>query len=125
MAVSPKNSTRLTVSLSLFHETFLTSTFQNDDFLKELRYDPTTYEAETFTSDDALTEDECSKGFIAIQAVHHEKPNLEAHEVSKLHYCDLTSSNDEFSSYAQSIKLISPTSTTHPVSNDTLDLYSE
>ena len=57
--------------------------------------------------------------------VHHEKPTLEAHEVTKLHYCDLTSSNDGFTSYAQSIKLISTTSTTHPVNNETLDLYSE
>ena len=43
----------------------------------------------------------------------------------KLHNHDSTSSNDEFSSYAQSIKLISPTSTTHPGNNETLDLYSE
>ena len=43
----------------------------------------------------------------------------------KLHYCDLSSSNDEFSSYAQSIRLISTRPTTHPVNNETLDLYSE
>ena len=43
----------------------------------------------------------------------------------KLHYRDLTSSNDELSSYAQSIKLISTTSTTHLVNNKTLDLYPE
>ena len=66
-----------------------------------------------------------NQGFIAIQAVHHEKPTLEAREVTKLHYHDSTSSNNEFSSYAQSIKLISTTSTTHPVNNETLDLYSE
>ena len=41
----------------------------------------------------------------------------------KLHYRDSTSSNDEFSRYAQSIKLISTTPTTHPVNNETLDLY--
>ena len=41
----------------------------------------------------------------------------------KLHYRDSTSSNDEFSSYAQSIRLISTTSTTHLVNNETLDLY--
>ena len=46
-------------------------------------------------------------------------------EVTKLHYGDLTSSNDEFSSYAQSIKLISTRSTTHPGNNETLDLYPE
>ena len=50
---------------------------------------------------------------------------MEAREVTKLHYRDSTSSNDEFSSYAQSIKLISTRSTTHPVNNETLDLYSE
>ena len=41
----------------------------------------------------------------------------------KLHYRDLTSSNNEFSSYAQSMKLILTTSTTHVVNNETLDLY--
>ena len=63
--------------------------------------------------------------FIAIQAVLHEKYILEARKVTKLHYRDLTSSNDEFSSYAQSIKLLFTTSMTHPVNNETLDLYSE
>ena len=37
---------------------------------------------------------------------------------------DLTSSNDDFTSYAQSIKLIS-TTTTHLVNNETPDLYPE
>ena len=60
---------------------------------------------------------------IAIQAVQHEKATLEVHEVTKLHYRDSISSNDEFSSYAQSIKLIFTTSTTHLVKNDILDLY--
>ena len=46
-------------------------------------------------------------------------------KVTKLHYCDLTSSNDEFSSYAKSIKLISTTFRTNPVNNQTLDLYTE
>ena len=50
--------------------------------------------------------------------LHHETSTLEAHEVTKLHYRDLTSSSDEFSSYAKSIKLIFTTS-------PTLDLYSE
>ena len=50
---------------------------------------------------------------------------MEARKVTKLHYRDLTSSNDEFSSYAQSTKLISTRSTTHPVTNETLDLYPE
>ena len=38
---------------------------------------------------------------------------------------DLTSSNNNLPSYAQSIKLISTTSTTHPVNNVTPDLYLE
>ena len=63
--------------------------------------------------------------FIAIQAVYHETPTLEAREVTKLHYCDLTSFNDDFSSYTQSIKLIFTTSTTHPATNEPLDLYFE
>ena len=43
----------------------------------------------------------------------------------KLHFCDLTSSNDEFSSYVQSIKLIFTRSTTFLMNNETLDLYFE
>ena len=62
---------------------------------------------------------------IDIQAIHHEKSTLEAHEVTKLHWRDLTSSNDEFSSYAQSIKLISTRSTTHPMNNESIDYYSK
>ena len=58
----PQNSTRLTVSLSLFQETFLTSTFQNDDFLKDLRYDPTPYKAETFKTDVPPTKEDHIKG---------------------------------------------------------------
>ena len=50
---------------------------------------------------------------------------MEACKVTKLHYRDLTSFNDEFSSYAQAIKLISTSSTTHPVNHETLDIYSE
>ena len=63
--------------------------------------------------------------FIGIQGLSHEKSTLEARKVMKLHYRDLTSFNDEFSSYAQSIMLIFPTSTTYWVNNETLDLYSE
>ena len=62
---------------------------------------------------------------IDIQAIDHEKPTLEAREVTKLLRSDATSSNDDFTSYAQSIKLISTTSTTHPVKNVTPDLYPE
>ena len=50
---------------------------------------------------------------------------MEAHEITKLHKHDTTSSYDEFSCYAQPYKLIPTTSTTHPVSNETPNLYSE
>ena len=63
--------------------------------------------------------------FIGIQAQNYEKSTLEAHKVTKLHYRDSTSSNDEVSNYAQSIKLIFTTSTTQRVINKTVDLYSE
>ena len=43
----------------------------------------------------------------------------------KPHDRDLTSSNDEFSSYAQSIKLIFTRSPTQQANNETLDLYFE
>ena len=62
---------------------------------------------------------------IAIQAIHHEKPTLEAREVTKLLWRDTTSSNDDFTSYGRSIKLIPTTSTTYPVKNETPDLYPE
>ena len=57
--------------------------------------------------------------FIGIQSLHNEKSTLEACKVTKLHYRDSTSSN------AQSIKLIFATAMTHPVNNETLDLYSK
>ena len=63
--------------------------------------------------------------FIGIQGLHHEKATLEARKVTKLHYRESTSSNDEYSCYAQSIKLIFTTATTYPVSNNNLDLYIE
>ena len=57
--------------------------------------------------------------------IHHEKPILEARQLTKLLRYDPTSSNDDLPSYAESIKLIFTTSTTHPVNNESLDLYSE
>ena len=63
--------------------------------------------------------------FIGIQALHHEKSTLEVRKVMKLHYRSSTSSSNEFTSYAQSIKLISTTSTTHLMNNVTLDFYLE
>ena len=62
---------------------------------------------------------------IAIQAIHHEKPTLEARKVAKLLQHDMTSSNDYFSSYGQSINLIPTASTTHPMKKETPDLYPE
>ena len=61
--------------------------------------------------------------FIGIQPLNYEKSTLAARKVMKLHYRDSTSSNDKFSSYAQSIRLIFTRSTTHPVNNKTLELY--
>ena len=57
--------------------------------------------------------------------MHHEKPTLEAREVTKLLRRDTTSSNDDFTSYGRSIKLIPTTSTTDAVKNETPDLYPE
>ena len=71
------------------------------------------------------TEEDHIKVSSVSKCIHHEKATLEARKVMKFHYHDLTSCNDEFPSHAQSIKLISTTSTTPPVNNDTLELYSE
>ena len=57
--------------------------------------------------------------------MYHETPTLEAREVTKLLWRDTTSSNDALPSYAESINLISTTSTTHLVNNETPDLYPE
>ena len=62
---------------------------------------------------------------ISIQTIHHEKPTLEVRKVMKLLRLDTTSSNDDFTSYRQSIKLIPTTSTTYPVKNKTPDSYPE
>ena len=62
---------------------------------------------------------------IDIQAIHHEKPTLEAREVTKLLWRDTTSSNDDLPSYVQSIKLIFTRLTTHRVNNETPDSYPE
>ena len=66
-----------------------------------------------------------ASSFIGIQVIHHKKPTVETCELMKLHKCDSTSSNNEFSSYAQSIKLIPTTSTTPLVNNATPNLYPE
>ena len=79
------------------------------------------YEAETLKTDDPPTEEEHTTFSSVYKRYITRKPPC---EVMKLHYHYLTSSNDEFSSYAQSIKLISTSSTTHLLTNETLDLYS-
>ena len=61
----------------------------------------------------------------AIQTIHHEKPTLEVRKVTKLLQRNMTCSNDDFTSYRQSIKLIPTTSTIHPVTNETPDSYPE
>ena len=63
--------------------------------------------------------------FNDIQVLHHEKPTLEAREVTKLLRRDTTPSNDEFSSYVRSIKLIITRNPYHLVEKETLDLYCE
>ena len=50
---------------------------------------------------------------------------MEAREVTKLLQSDMTSSNDDLTSNALSIKLISTPSPTHLVKNKTPDLYPE
>ena len=63
--------------------------------------------------------------FTGKQALQHEKPILEAHEITKLHKRDTTYSYDEFPRYAQPYKLIPTPSTTHPVNHETSNFYSE
>ena len=46
-------------------------------------------------------------------------------QVTKLLRRDTTSSNDDFTSYGRSIKLIPTTSTTHPVKSETPDSFPE
>ena len=93
---------------------------------KDLRYDPTTHDAETYVQDQRFTHGITTHHvFNGIQALQHEKTILEAHEITKLHKRDTTSSYDKFSRYAQPYKLIPTTSTTHPVTNETPNLYSE
>ena len=110
----------------MFHETFLTSTFQKDDLLNESTLRPD--DLRSCNAQDRRSTYERRKYHVFIdiqQAIHHEKPTFEAHEVMKFHWRDSTSSNDDFTSYTLSIKLISTASTTHPVNNDTPDLYPE
>ena len=90
---------------------------------KDLHYDPTTHDAETFKR--STQGRRMHQGFTGIQVLQHKKTILEAHIVTKLHKCDTTSSYDVFPRYAQPYKLIPTTSTTHLVNNETPNLYSE
>ena len=82
------------------------------------------YTAETLKTEVSAREEELISG--ALVSTDYITRNLPwKREVKKLHYHDSTSSNDEFSSYAQSIKLILTTSTTHRVIDETLDFYPE
>ena len=63
--------------------------------------------------------------FNGIQALQHEKTILEVNEITKLYKRDTTSYYGEFLRYAQSYKFILTISTSHPVNNETPNLYSE
>ena len=109
----------------MFHETFLTSTFSERRLPEEITLRPDDLRSLNVQVHRSTYGRRTHQVCVGIQAVHHEKATLEASEVTKLHYRDSISSNDEFSSYVQSIKLISTRSTTHSVNDETLDFYSE
>ena len=111
--------------MSLFHEMFLSSTFRDDDLLNASTLRPDDSRSLNVQDRRFLHKRRTYQVLIDIQAIHHEKPTLETHEVTKLLWCDTTSSNDDLPSYAQSIKLISTPSTTHLRNNEIPDLYPE
>ena len=103
--------------MSLFHKTFITSTFRDDDLLNTSTLLPDNSRSYN-VHDQRLTHvSRTYQVLIDSQAINHVKPTLEEREVTKLLQRDTTFSNDDLPSYAQSIKLISTTSTTHPVNN--------
>ena len=122
--VSPKFY-KINSLTSLFHETFLTSIFRNDDTPKGLTLRPDALRRCNVQDRRFIHGSRTHQGFTGIQALHHDKTILDAHKVMKLHKRDTTSSYDEFPRYARSFKLIPTTSTTHLGNNDTPDLYSE
>ena len=109
----------------MFHETFLTSTFRDDDLLNVSTLIPDDSRSRNVQDPRCTRERRTSQVLIAIQAIHQEKTALEAREVTKLLWRDKTSSNDDFTSYGLSIKLIPTTSATHQVKTETPDLYPE
>ena len=100
---------------------FLTSTFRDNDLLNASTLRPDDSRSLNVHDRRFTRERRTYQVLIDIQAIHHEKLTLESREVTKLLWCDTTSSNDDWPSYAQSIKLISTTSTTHLVNNETPD----
>ena len=111
--------------MSLFHEMFLSSTFRDDDLLNASTLRPDDSRSLNVQDRRFLHKRRTYQVLIDIQAIHHEKPTLAAREVTKLLWCDTTSSNDDLPSYAQSIKLISTPSMTPLRNNEIPDLYPE
>ena len=89
----------------------------------KVRYDPKTYEAETFKTDAPPETGRMNQGFTGKQTLQLEKTISEVHEITKLHKHDTTSSYNEFPRYVQPYKLIPTKSTTHPVNNASQNLY--
>ena len=101
----------------------MTSTFRDDDLLNKTTLRPEDLRSLNVQDRRFTRERRTYQVVIAIWPMHHEKPTLEVREVAKLLWRDTTSSNDDFTSYRRSIKLIPTTSTTHPVKNETTDSY--
>ena len=109
----------------MFHKTFLTSTFRGDDLLNTSTLRPDNSRSRN-VPDRRFTRDRRTVlVLIDIQVIHHEKLTLEACKVTKLLRHDTTSSNDDFPSYAQSIRLIFTSSPIYPEDNKTRDFYCE
>ena len=122
--VSPKFY-KINSLTSLFHETFLTSTFSERRLPDGITLRPDDLRSLNVQDRRSIHGRRTHQVFIGIHVLHHEKVTLEVHEVTKLHSRDTSPSYDEFSSHALSIKLIPTTYTIHPGNNDTLHLYSK
>ena len=109
----------------MFHETFLTSTFSEQQLPERRTLRPLALRSCNVEARCDTYGRRTHQRFIGIQVLNREKATVEACKVKKLHYHDVTSSNDEFSSYAKSIKHIFTTSMRYAVNHETLDIYSE
>ena len=109
----------------MFHKTFLTSTFRDDDLLNKTTLRPDNSRSRNVQDRRFTCERRTYQVLIDVQEIHHEKPTLEVREVTKLLRRDATSSHDDFTSYRRSITLIPTPSTPHPVKNETPDSYPE